>query len=173
MKRIFLLTMLSLLSVLLFAISWDIETDIGIEIELDDVTNDYAFMNQIMGKDYEYVEVKIYNENPDINFCFFSSWSKALFIDRKNETFRHKDIYLEFVSRLSWKQAIRYQDIIDKLNTIDLGYRESATILLAFPKDFDFFKAKVFKIQFGYGLYIEYYKKGRKIIIIDDYDKLK
>ena len=172
MRKIIIIIFFLFLSSIIYALTWEIKTDIGIRIELNDVTKDYNFLNQMIGKNYEYVEVEIYNGNPIIDFYFFPPGSKALFINKNEETFKHKDIYFEFVNKLSGEEITQYQNIIDKLGAIKLGYRESGTILLAFGNTFNFSNAEVFKIEFGTGLYIEYYEEENRVKIIDEYNKL-
>jgi len=171
-KKMIYVFLLLLIPLCVFPISWEIKTDVGIIIELSDVTRDCDYLNQIMERDYKYIEAKIYNGNPNVNFYFFPPGSKSLFIDKNDETFRHKDIYFEFVNKLPGEKITQYQDVIDKLSAINLGYKESAKILLVFSKDFDFFDARIFKIEFGSGLCVEYYRKDKAIVIIDEYNKL-
>lgn len=170
-KKMIYVFLLLLIPLYVFPISWEIETDIGITMELRDETSTYDYINKHLNTNYEFVQVIIKNDNRNVNFEFYPGYSKALFIDGKEVTYRAVDIYLNILFAAIGGSNIE-QGLAELFKPIKLAYKESATILLAMPDGFDFFKAKIFKIQFGPGLYIEYYKKGKEIVIIDEYNKL-
>jgi len=170
-KTIYVLWLL-LLPLYVFPISWEIETDFGITIELRDETSHYNYLNKYLDSNYEFVEAVIKNENSIINFRFDPGTSKALFIDKKESTYRARDIYWDLYFAMLQQDGDVNQGILELLKSINLGYKESAKILLVMPDGFDFFRANIFKIQFGFGLYIEYYKKTKEIVVVDEYDRL-